>query len=208
MASIYFAGNKTNTGGALFVTFNSKEQAVYYRFVKQTAWNEQTTKASFSGGATINLKLSADEAADVIHAVAGHTSCKFYHQFNGENTIGGFSYWEKEYTGKDGKPGKSQGFGLSVKKGEIQIKIGFSLGAAERLSQYLRFALDHMHSAIYAQDKKEAEEYLKKKDAANKPKVVAKKEPPKEVVDDAEPVVDENVNPPEIVEGGEDNLNW
>ena len=214
MPSSYFAGNKTNTGGALFVSFNSKEQAIYYRIIKQTGWDEKTSKPSFTGGTVINLKLSADEAGEVIHAVSGHTACKFYHQFNGEATSGSFSYWEKEYTDKSGKPAKSSGFGLSVRKGEVQAKIGLSLGASERLSQYLQFALDHIHSAIYAQDKKELEEYLKKRDAdkvASTPTPTRKAAPKtQQVPDDVDPIPDPSDSaPPElVVEGGTDPLEW
>lgn len=214
MPSEFYSGTKSGSGGALFVSFNSKDQSVFFRVIKQTGWNDQTSKPTFAGGATFSIKLTSDEVGDFIHAINGHDGCKFYHKFNEDVTVGNFSYYDKEYQGKDGKPHNTRGFGLTVKREKpgnplLESKIGFSLGSAERLSQYLQFALQRINEAIYAQDKKEAEEYLKKKDATNKPKVVAKKEPPKEVVDDAEPVVDENVNPPEIVEGGEeDNLNW
>lgn len=214
MALTIFSGNKTGTGGAMFVTFASKDQAVYLKIVKQTEWNEKTSKPSFAGGAIVNIKLSMDEVGDYIHAVAGHTACKFYHEFNKEVTSGNFSYWSKDYTGKDGKPAKSEGFGLSIKKGEIQAKIGFSLGAAEKFSQYLQFALNHMFSAIYAQDKKEFEEYLKKKEGekvtappVRKPSLVKQKEVPPDV--DPIPDPSEPAPPELVVEGtSEDPLEW
>jgi len=210
MPSIFFAGNKTNSGGALFATFNSKDQCAFFRLIKQTAWNETSSQASFAGGESFNVKFSHDEICDFIRAVREKDRSKFYHEFNGDVTSGNLGYYSKDYTDKNGKPAKSQGFGLTVKKANVEIKVGLSLGSAERLSRYLQFADDHINSAIYTQDKKEAEEYLKKKDATNKSnKVAVKKEPVKETpVEDADPVVDENVNPPEIVEGGEDNLNW
>ena len=207
MPSSYFSGNKTNTGGAMFVTFNSKDQAVYCKIVKQVSWNDQTSKPSFTGGAVINLKLSPDEAGEFIHAVSGHTSCKFYHSFGTEVSSGSFSHWTKEFTGKDGKPATSQGFGLSVKKGEVNVKIGLSLGSAERLSQYLQFALNHMFSAIYAQDKKEFEEYMSKKDAEKAATVQAKKPTSKkEEIPDVDPIEDPST--PELVAEGEDTMSW
>lgn len=203
MPATFFSGGKDGAGGALFVTFNSKDQSVFYRVIKQTGWNEQTSKPSFAGGAVINVKLSLDEVGEFIHAISGHDACKFYHSFNKEVTTGNFAYYEKEFNGKTG-PVKTRGFGFSVKKGELAARIGFSLGAAERLSQYLQFVLDHIHSAIYVQDKKEFEEYLKKKEG-NKPKSVVK---PREVVETPE-IENVETNPPEIVvEGAEDSISW
>lgn len=199
-----YSGNKSGSGGALFVTFNSKDYAVFLRILKQTGWNNQTSKPSFSGGATINVKLSADEIGDLIHAINGHDTCKFYHKFKDEATSGSFSYYEKEYQGKDGKPTKSRGFGLTVRKNELEVKIGFSLGTAEKFSQYLQFALNHMFSAIYVQDKKESEEYWKKKNGEQLNKKTAPKT--KEVTPEVEEVVDSNV--PEVEENTEDNISW
>lgn len=207
MPSSYFSGNKTNTGGAMFVTFNSKDQSVYCKIIKQVSWDDKSAKPSFTGGAVINLKLSGDEVGEFIHAVAGHTSCKFYHDFGGEVCSGGFTHWSKDFTGKDGKPANTQGFGFSIKKGDIQAKIGLSLGSAERFSQYLQFALNHMFSAIYAQDKKEFEDYLKKKETEKNGNVLVKKFPGKrEEVPEA--VAEDNIRIPELVIEGEDPLSW
>lgn len=211
MGLTIFSGNKTVTGGAMFVTFQSKDQAVYLKIVKQTEWNEKTAKPSFTGGAVVNIKLSMDEVGDYIHAVAGHTARKFYHEFNKEVTSGNFSYWSKDFTDKAGKPAKSEGFGLSIKKGEIQAKIGFSLGAAEKFSQYLQFALNHMFSAIYAQDKKEQEEYMKKRDGEKTASALVSKKPAavvnKEVPPDVDPIPDPST--PELVtEGSDESMEW
>ena len=198
MPEVFFSGTKAGTGGALFVTFNSKDQAAFMRVIKQTGWDEKISKPTFAGGASYNIKLSKDEIAEIIHAVAGHDTIKpFYHEFKGEVTTLSFSYYEKEFTNKAGKLVKSRGFGMTTKKGDVEVKFGFSLGAGERLKQHLEFALDHMNSAIYQQDKKEFEEYLKKKDAAAqapKPSVKAPEQPTPEVV------VDESENPPEMEE--------
>lgn len=197
----FYSGTKSLTGGALFVSFNSKDQAVYFRVIKQTGWNEQISKPTFAGGPTLNLKLSPDETGEFIHAINGHDSCKFYHKFKDEVTMGNFTYYEKEYKGKDGGLNKTRGFGLTIKKGELEAKIGFSLGGAERLSQYLRFALTHMFNAIYAQDKKEFEEYQKKKNGEPPKRSVKPKEP------DPEPENTDDITPPEVVVE-EDTINW
>lgn len=216
MPSTYFGGNKSKSGGALFVTFSSKEQAVYFRLIKQTGWNEQTSKPSFAGGESFNIKLSPDEAGEIIYAIRNHDEFKFYHKFNEDVTSGSLSYYEKEYTGKDGKPHKTRGFGLTVRKGATEVKLGLSTGSAERLSQYLTFAFDHIHSAIYSQDKKEFEEYQKSKEAAKAPvktaatpakpafKVKPKVEP-EPVAEEVEEQTEE-VPIPELV--SEEEVNW
>jgi len=170
MPAEFYSGNTKGTGGALFVNFNSKDQAVYFRIVKQTGWNEKANKPTFAGGEQINVKLSPDEVGDIIHAVSGHDVCGFVHQSSAGSTTGSFRYYEIDDVRKPGN--KKRGFGLTVKKGESEVRIGFPLGAGERLSQYLQFALEHIFNAIYAEDKKEAEEWRKKKDVQNKPKVV------------------------------------
>lgn len=212
MPSVYFSGNKAGSGGVLSVTFNSKDQSAFFRLTKQVGWNDTTKKPSFSGGAMINVKLSADEIGEFIHAIGSHDSCGFYHSFGEDVSTGTFRYYEVENKANPNK--KNRGFGLTIKKGDVEIKIGLSLGAAERFSQYLQFALDHMNSAIYAQDKKEQEEYYKKKEG-EKPKVVKPFRKEKIVEEtttkaEVEIEVDENVNPPEVVEeeNTEDNLNW
>ena len=206
MPSLFFSGTKANTGGVLAVSFNSKDQSVFLKVTKQTGWNDKINKPTFAGGETVNFKLTQDEAGDMIHAVSGHDQCGFYHTFNNESSTGNFRYYEIDDKKNAGK--KIRGFGLTLKKGAFEAKIGFSLGSAERLSQYLQFALQRMNEAIYAQDKKEFEEYLKKKDAANA-KAPTKPAPKKvEEVVEAPDDTEDNVNPPAVVEDGEDSLNW
>lgn len=204
MPSLFFSGTKSNTGGVLAVSFKSKDQSVFFKVTKQTGWNDKINKPTFSGGETINFKLSQDEAGDIIHAVSGHDQCGFLHTFNNESSTGSFRYYEMDDKKNTGK--KIRRFRLTCKKGEFESNIGFSLGSAERLSQYLQFALQRMNEAIYVQDKKEFEEYLKKKDAAKSTtKPMPKKVDEVEVPNDSE---ENNVDPPEVVVEGEDNLDW
>lgn len=210
MPSLFFSGTRANTGGVLAVSFNSKDQSVFLKVTKQTGWNDKINKPTFSGGETVNFKLTQDEAGDIIHAVSGHDQCGFFHTFNNETSTGNFRYYEIDDKKNAGK--KIRGFGLTLKKGAFEAKIGFSLGSAERLSQYLQFALNHINSAIYAQDKKEFEEWQKKKNPPQNTAKPAKKAAPApdENQDTDDSVVDTNVNPPEVIEEGdaEDSLNW
>ena len=227
MSATFFSGQKSaNTGGVLTVSFNSKDPAIYMRTIKQTGWDAKINKPTFAGGESVNFKLTPDEAGGFIHAVNGHDEFEFYHTFNNESSTGKFHYYDVENK-KDANK-RNRGFGLTLKKGAYEVKIGFSLGSSERLSQYLQFALDHVHSAAYAKDKKEFEERMKAKDEAAKtanqsaaapakPRTAASptsavRTPPKPVV--ADPVDDEPADPmtdpPEIVVEGEseDPVSW
>lgn len=211
MSATFFSGNKsTNNGGILTVSFNSKDPALFLRVTKQTGWDAKINKPTFSGGETVTFKLTPDEAGDMIHAVNGHDETQFYHTFNNEVSTGKFHYYELDNTKTPGK--KIRGFGLTLKKATFETKIGFSLGSAERLSQYLQFALTHIFSAAYAQDKKDREEYLKKKDAdkiASVPAPTRKAVSKTQDIPDVDPIPDPSDSPPElVVEGGTDPMEW
>lgn len=212
MSATFFSGNKSaNNGGILTVSFNSKDPALFLRVTKQTGWDAKINKPTFSGGETVTFKLTPDEAGEMIHAVSGHDESQFYHTFNNEVSTGNFRYYELDNTKNPGK--KIRGFGLTLKKAAFETKIGFSLGSAERLSQYLQFALNHIFSAAYAQDKKDREEYLKKKDAdkvAAVPTPTRKAASKTQSLPDVDPIPDPSEPaPPElVVEEGTDPLEW
>ena len=163
MSNNYFSPNAKITGGAAFFTFNSKDGAIYVRLLKQIAMNSDK-KGNFDGTNPINIKLGQDEAADIIRAVRTNGESKFYHQFKETKTSGSFKFYT--IPAKDNFPPKS-GFGLSVKKSQdgkdSEIKVGFTLASAERLSLYLQNALVHIFDAEYAQDIKDAKEFRDKK---------------------------------------------
>lgn len=160
MSATFFSPTSKMTGSALFVSFNSKDASIFMKFVKQTSWDDKTKRGAFKDGKYINFKLSIDEASDIIRAIRDKDECSFYHTFDGDVTTGKFNHYSIE---KDGKTKK--GFGLTVKKDPDEYKCGFNYGAAERLAQYLEFALSHIFSADYAKDKKDAEERLANKKA-------------------------------------------
>lgn len=174
MSLAFFAPNKKLTGGSLFVSFNSKDAAIYFRLAKQLDFNlKGGSKFDHENG--FSIKMSVDEGAAIIRAVRRNSSTSFYHQFEENVTSGSFKYWKIEP--KTEKDTLAEGFGLTVKKGDSEVKIGFSLGGAERLAQYLEFALNHIFSADYAEDKKRNEEYNKKKNekTESKPASTTKK---------------------------------
>ncbi len=162
MPNSFYSPNQKISGGASFFSFNSKDGCVYIKLLKQIA-NNPDKKGNFDGANPINIKLGQDEVADIIRAVRTNSESKFYHQFKDTVTSGSF----KHYTIPNTTPPKS-GFGLSVKKKtqdgqETEIKCGFTLAAAERLSLYLNNALIHIFDAEYSQDLKDAKEYQEKK---------------------------------------------
>lgn len=178
MPNSFYSPNSKITGGAAFFSFNSKDGCVYAKLLKQVA-NNPDKKGNFDGSNPINIKLGQDEIADIIRAVRTNAESKFYHQFNETVTSGSFVH----YTIPNSTPTKS-GFGLSVKKTqdgkELQIKVGFTLASAERLSLFLKNALTHIFDAEYSQDLKDAKEYQEKKKSIKAPE--SKSEP--EVVEE------------------------
>mgnify|MGYP001593512640 FL=1 len=160
MPSNYFSANPKGSGAALFVSFQSKEQCVFFKLLKQVSWDAKSRTGSFKDGAFVNVKFSPDEVADFIRAVRVNGESKFYHQFINNVTSGWFRYYH--FDAENNNPAKS-GFGLTVKNGDTEFKVGFTLGSAERLAEYLKFALQRINEAIYAADKKDAEEYAAKK---------------------------------------------
>jgi hypothetical protein len=172
--SEFYSPKADQSGAALFVTFNSKEGSVYCKFLQQTSWNAQTKKGGFQGGQIINFKLSQDETGAIIESVRNKNQTSFYHQFDGGATTGSFSYYRIEP--KTSKDKVREGFGFKVKKGDLELKVGFTLGSAERLMEFLKFSLDHVFSAEYSVEKKKNEEYLKKKEQETKAKPAKKPE--------------------------------
>lgn len=161
MSQGFYSPNSKLTGGALFVSFNSKEGHAYFKLLRQIA-NNPNKKGNYDGNNPVNVKLSTDEAAGIIDAVRNNGEYSFYHDFNGNVTSGRFAFYSIQPKTPKDKP--KTGYGLTVNKGDVEIKIGFNRGSAERLAQYLEFALDHIFSADYQADKKKFEELKKAKE--------------------------------------------
>lgn len=162
----YYSPNKALSGGALFASFNSKDGCVYLKILKQIA-NNPDKKGNFDGKIPINIKLSQDEVADVIRAVRTNSVAAFYHKFDKTVTTGSFKYYEIPPQKEGDKP--RSGYGFTVKKtiegnNPVEVKVGFTLASAERLSLFLENALTHIFDAEYSQDLKDFKEYQKKND--------------------------------------------
>src|SRR5688572_28674535 len=100
MPASFFSPTVKNTGSALFTSFNSKDGAVYLKFVKQTGRDDKTKRGSFKDRKWLNFKLSQDETADSLRAIRTKEEASFYHTFEGDVTTGSFRYYEVERDGK------------------------------------------------------------------------------------------------------------
>jgi len=173
MSQAFFAPNKSLTGGAILASFNSKEANVYFKVAKQV--NNNPDKKNFDFSTAANFKFSADEAAGMFRAIRSCSEFKFYHTFTGQDNVehvtsGSLKFYSIE---QDGKPPR-EGFGFVGKKDNQEYKCGFTLDSAERLAQYLQFALEHIFAADYAEDKRRAEEYNASKNTGNTQKTTSK----------------------------------
>jgi len=167
MSNNFFSPNQKINGGAMFASWNSKDGSVYFKILKQIALNEDK-RGNFDGKNPIFVKLTQDEAAGFIRAVNNNSNMSFYHTFDNDVTTGSFKYYEVDAKDKNGKIFKKYGFGLTIKRNDNEIKVGFTLDSAQRLSLFLQNALRHIFDAEYAQDIKDAQEYSKKKKETSK----------------------------------------
>jgi len=138
----FYKPNKSSNGTAVSFNVskpqsNDKEQegpVLYVSFVKQAGWNDQTKKGSFSENAknpekTAALKLNQTEAASIIRAVRQSAKFSTVHAYQGSTT----SIMFGPYVKKSG----DNAFSFSIKKGEQSFLIGFELGEAELIAQYM-----------------------------------------------------------------------
>ncbi len=198
----FFSPKSTGKGAALYVSFNSKDAALYFKLISQTGWDNNTKQGSFKNGTIINVKFSLDEIGSFIHAIRTKKKANFYHSFGEENCSGSLSYYLIKAQ-KEGDTDKD-GFGIQIKKGELTYQVGLTTGSAEKLMEYLRFALDHIFSAIYAADKKQAEEFARaKEETAAAPKKLAAKKLTK-AAPEPEPEAEETEQEPEQEEASVD----
>jgi len=210
MSLQFFTPNKSKTGGLLAVsvkalvgTFSEPgDRAVWFNLVKQTGWDESSKKGSFKDGAKIAVKFTLDEVGGFIQAIRNQRNFSFFHGFDSKTTTGTFNYFfiEKDASGAVLKAPR-EGFGLTVKKDGVEIKVSFNLAAAENLAEYLKFCLEKAYTAIYSEDKKNAEDWASKNEET-KPAAPAAKTAPKKPKAAPEP---EPEDPPTATEedGGE-----
>jgi hypothetical protein len=186
----FYKPNKGNTGGACTFSFNSKEECVFVELVKQNGWDAAGRGGQgngiFKGGDKSNIKLSLNECGAIIRAIETNSAgvpAMIHKNDNGSKTVR-FGQWPaKDAQGN----GEFKGWSVSVlakdKDGkETKISCSLSFDEVIVIREYLKFALVHIFSAIYADDKKRAKEYAEKRDGGGL-KVTETKfdEPPKKI---------------------------
>ncbi len=225
MSLQFYTPNKAVTGGLLSAQVTAKvgsfeepgDRAIFFNLVKQTGWNTETSKGSFKDGAKIGVKFTMDEVGGFIQAIRNQRNFTFYHGFDNNITTGTFLYYfiDKDKDGnllvdKNKRPAPREGFGLTVKKGEVEIKVSFNLAAAENLAEYLKFCLEKCYTAIYSEDKKNAEDWAAKNapvpnTTATKPNVTSPAKPgPKKAAAKAPPAPEPTPEPDPVEEGDPD----
>jgi hypothetical protein len=154
-----FSATKAISGGALIAKLTT-DNAILLTLFKQVAFDQNNKRGNFDYKNSLVFKLTGDEAAEIIRAIRTNGTMKFYHTFEDTKTNGQFNFYTVEAKGE--YPARS-GFGLSVTRGDLTVKIGFSLGAAERFSEYLKFCLTQSFWAAFDEDKLKDQEYLNSK---------------------------------------------
>lgn len=160
----YFSANKTVTGGALLPSVDSKNGAVFLKFFKQTGYNPDNRSGDFDFKTPYLISLNQDEMGALISIVSHKSKLDkpFYHPYKDNITTLNFGYYKIEPKGED--KGR-EGFGLTVSRGKenpVVVKIGLTVGAAERLAEFLRFSLQRIFAAEYAEDKRKFQDQQKK----------------------------------------------
>lgn len=175
MSFTIYSPKSTGKGCMSAWSVNSKDESIWCKLIAQTGTD--SANGSFKGGAAINLKFNYAEVGDLIRAVQNVVKVSFFHKAGDTQTSITFSPYTIAAVGD--KPERT-GFGLNVKQGNLEYKLGVSNGSAYALVEYLKFALGHCFSANYSADKKAYEEAQKAKAAAPAPKAKAQEAPPED----------------------------
>jgi len=162
MISIWSPNVKVS-GGALIVKL-TYENSFLFQFIPQVA-NGANKKENFNFKDSIFVKFSDDEVGDLLRAIRTNSESKFYHTFKETSTTGSLTH----YSIKDDKGNVVKtGFGISVKQGDKSIKVGIGLGAAEKLSEYLKFGLTKVFENSYQEQLKKDKEFAASKKSSQK----------------------------------------
>jgi len=159
----FYKGGKTIKGAATSFTVASKKSTIFVNIIKQTGYNEQTHRGVYQGGIQHSIALGAHECAAIINTIESNEPYETVHPSEKYTSTIKFEKYEKD--------GKQLGFGLKIFRSEKgnetkeNFLIGFSFQEAVLLREWLRFALEKIFSAWYAEAKIQATEYQNKQEA-------------------------------------------
>jgi hypothetical protein len=121
------------------------------------------------------------EIGSFLRAIRELKEIKLYHQTTEKKTSINF----KPYALKGSDD--YVGFGLSIIQGDAKYSIPFTFEESYVLEEYLKFVLNHIFSATYAEDKKREAEYFDKKNGTQgKSQAKSSNKNPKVAEDDFE----------------------
>ncbi len=158
----FYKPSRSLNGHAIGFSFNSKKGKMYVNFIKQTA------EKSFKGGKQFAVSFGIAELGSWLNVIERNVSRKLFHQSEKGNTsieLKPYSRIDKETQEKI-----KDGFTISVNprsnsetEERTSFSFWFSADEARAIKEYLQFVLSHFYQAIYAADKKRAENYIKNK---------------------------------------------
>ena len=159
----FYKPNSKKTGHAIDLSFNSKEQALWIQFIKQTSWDDALKRGAFKGGAKFNIKLNAREIGVILNSIERGRTDKLFHKAEKGNT----SIEVKPYVSNEVTNGITISVNPRANEGEEKPQtFGFWFDAAEArvLKGYLDNVLAHFFDADYSEQKKLRAEYAKKRE--------------------------------------------
>lgn len=160
-----YKANKSNRGCAMSLSFNSKEGCLFIQLIKQVSYNEERHIGSFSGGEKITIKSSVTEIGAFLDVFNRNVEYSTVHAGqNGDTT----QIWLAPYLTGDGEQKVQKGFGLRISRKsqngeEAKFLMPINFSEAASIKVYLDFALRHIFSAEYAEEKRAFKEKLDKK---------------------------------------------
>lgn len=156
-----FKPNAKGQGHAVGISFNSKDGKIFFKFIKQTGWDEKTKRGKFQGGQMFNITFNATEVGGILNCIERGSTDKLFHSSGkGDTSIEWAPLVNKATNVKNGVTVSVNPRGQEVKEGEKPLQFGFWFNNAEArlLKEYLQFALDHIFTAEYSAEKKKFQE--------------------------------------------------
>lgn len=185
MPRTYYKATPSNTGAALDVSFNSKatntkgrpDPKFFLTVTKQNGWDAQSRNGEgngiFKDGEKTSYAFNLVEISDLVNTLERRIPMEnvdgkmtngdnfhFFHTSAKGSSNGRACFWEK--IPKTSNEKYKCGYGFTFFKDKKEFKVSLSFAEGLELVNWLRFGLEHCYSAIYADDKKRAEEYQDK----------------------------------------------
>jgi len=154
----FYKPNNALSGNAISFSINSKTGKLYVNLVKQSG------PQMFKGGKQFSISFNSTELGGLLNLIERNAPFKAYHKSDkGEVSINAAPYVKKDTEIKDG-------ITLSVVPKGSETKFGFWFNANEArlFRSYIEFVLEHIFSAEYAEQKKQAKDRLARKEAQQK----------------------------------------